>query len=374
MLPLTVPKSPAREESLETGPLRNREVARAQLALLPLRFTRRLDAPRPLAFWHLASLDAPTVAVVWSLSFAWIAGRHLPPWFPVLLALIVWTIYVGDRLLDARSGLRDPGRSRLRARHHFHWRHRRIFVPMGALAACCAAGLVLILMPAVERLQYLILAAVFLAYLGRIHLRHRPQPFVWRVLTKELLVGVLFTLGCAVPTLRLLPGLPGVDRGAVLSTIVFFALLAWLNCSAINAWEARIAWESRIAPESSLFARVKITAWEGSEEKQFEWDGKEPAAQPAIRSLRWILPLKPKLGSPFGPACLLASAGLLGAVSLPAADLRPAILLLAGSLSAILLAGLDCLRIRLTPIALRAMADLVLLAPALFIAVMQVAR
>jgi hypothetical protein len=84
--------------------------------------------------------------------------------------------------------------------------------------------------------------------------------------------------------------------------------------------------------------------------------------------------LKPTLGLPFWPACLLACTGLLGAVSLPAADLRPAILLLAGSLSAILLAGLDCLRTRLTPVALRALADLVLLTPALLIAFMQVAR
>jgi hypothetical protein len=314
-------------------------------------------------------LDAPTVAVVWSLSFAWIAGRHLPLWFSALLALIVWTIYVGDRLLDARSGLRDPGRSRLRARHHFHWRHRRSLVPMAALSACCAAGLILIFMPAREQLRYLMLAAGLLAYFGRIHLRHRPQPFVGHFLTKELLVGVLFTLGCAVPALRLLPG---VERPAVLGTIAFFALLAWLNCSAINAWES--ASEPRTPQQSSHFARLTISAWEGSEETQFQWGEKELAAQSPIRSSRWSPPPQSKLDSPFRAACLLAAAGLLGAVSLPAADLHSAILLLAGSLSAVLLAGLDCLRMRLTLLALRAMADLVLLTPALFIAVLLAVR
>ena len=66
------------------------------------------DAPIPLRFWHLASLDAPTVALVWSLGFAWAAGVGLPVWAPLLLALVAWAVYVGDRLLDARAGFRRP--------------------------------------------------------------------------------------------------------------------------------------------------------------------------------------------------------------------------------------------------------------------------
>lgn len=63
---------------------------------------RVLDAPLLLRYWHLSSLDAPTVAVVWSLGFAWAAGVRLPVWIPILLALVAWAVYIGDRLLDAR--------------------------------------------------------------------------------------------------------------------------------------------------------------------------------------------------------------------------------------------------------------------------------
>lgn len=82
---------------------------------------RALDAPSPLRLWHLSSLDAPTVAAVWSLGFAKTAGVRLPAWAPVLLVFVTWFVYVSDRLLDARSALRARDIHRLRQRHYFHW-------------------------------------------------------------------------------------------------------------------------------------------------------------------------------------------------------------------------------------------------------------
>ncbi len=335
-MPLSIPKSPAREESLAVRPLRNREQTRSQHSSLPLRFIRSSDAPQPLTFWHLASLDAPTVAVVWSWSFAWVAKNRLPLWFPVLLALTVWTIYVGDRLLDARSGLHDQDHNRLCARHYFHWRHRGILLPAVIAAACLVAFLIFAFMPAAEQAQYSILALVFLAYLARIHWGDRFHPFLWRTLSKELLVGFLFTIGCALPTLRLLPDLPSTSTELILCSVTYFAFLAWLNCSAINTWESR-AWEP--------------------------WNQDRAVQNQAVDDQAW----------PFSMACFLAVAGLLLAAFLPAAQIRAAILLLAGSLSAILLAWLDCLRNRLNPVALRAAADFVLLTPAVFIAITWIA-
>jgi hypothetical protein len=51
---------------------------------------RALEAPNLLRLWHLSSLDAPTVAAVWSLGFAKAAGVRLPEWGPVLLILVTW--------------------------------------------------------------------------------------------------------------------------------------------------------------------------------------------------------------------------------------------------------------------------------------------
>lgn len=91
---------------------------------------RILDAPAPVRLWHLLSLDAPTVAAAWSLGFAKAAGVRLPAWVPLLLALVTWVVYIGDRLLDARTALRTEQVHQLRQRHLFHWQHRRGIFPL----------------------------------------------------------------------------------------------------------------------------------------------------------------------------------------------------------------------------------------------------
>jgi hypothetical protein len=321
MLPLSVPNSPARDETI--GPVSTGE----RPASRPSRFTGRIDAPRLIGFWHLASFDAPTVAVVWSLGFGWMAGLHLPLWIPLLLALTVWPVYVGDRLLDARAGLRDARSNDLQERHYFHWRHRRILLPMAVAAAGSAACLILFFMPAAARERDSVLAAVSLAYFTCVHAGRKMHPFLSGLLTKELLVGALFTAGCALPTLRRMPDLPAAALGAVLTTMFFFALLAWLNCSAIDSWESH-------APRE----------------------------------------LRPGMRAPFPAGYLLAGAGGVLAIVWFATFPRAATLLLAGTASAVLLAWLDHHRRRLNPVALRAAADLALLTPAVFIPLLRIAR
>lgn len=265
----------------------------------------RLDAPAPLRLWHLASLDAPTVAVVWSLGFAWAAGIHLPLWVPLLLALGTWSVYIGDRTLDARSALRSGDTDSLRDRHFFHWRHRRFLLPIAALAAAAAACIIFTLMPAVLRERNSVLGVAALAYFSGVHSPRRPR-WIAPLLTKEFLVGTIFTAGCVVPALT------RCDAAALwptLATAAFFAAVAWLNCHAIERWESR-------SPQRIQLAGV-----------------------------------------------LIAFAGLLLATLLIASHLRNALLVVAASLASLLLSLLDRRRVRLTPLALRACADLVLLTP-----------
>jgi hypothetical protein len=292
--------------------------------------TRVFLAPAPLRFWHLASLDAPSVALVWSLSFAWAAHVRLPLWVPALLMLAVWAVYVADRLLDARNGLRSGNLQALRERHLFHWRHRRAFLPLAVLAALAAAVLVFSLMPTGARERNSVLAAASLVYFTRVHAGRafRPPlpsvlrtPFprgLWPPFPKELLVGLLFTVGCVIPawSRSSLPG-PASPLPALLVPAAFFSLLAWLNCHAIDRWEADA---NNTAPQ-----RIACTA------------------------------------------CIVSVSGLLAAALLLHAQPRSAALLAAGAISALLLALLDVLRARLAPVALRATADLVLLIPLLLV-------
>ena len=273
------------------------------------RHGRQFQAPLPIRLWHLASLDAPTVATVWTLAFAWSANVHLPWWVLVLLPFGVWAVYVADRLLDARAGMRSSAPAQLRERHVFHWRYRILLVPMAVASAAAAAWIIFRLMPRATLVHDSFLAAASLLYFTRVHSGGKFLP----VFSKEMLVGIIFTLGCALPALSRTHFLQ-----PVLIATVLFALLAWLNCHAIDRWESR-------------------------------------DANSSSRSI--ALPL-----------LFLAAACFMCSVFLAASYTRSASLLACAGAAALLLAALDRLRRRITPITLRAAADLALLTPAMLLA------
>ena len=286
-------------------------------------------AGRLLRLWHLASFDAPSVALVWAFSFAWAAGTRLPMQAAAVMVLGVWTVYVGDRLLDARAALRSHAQHRLRERHFFHWRHRKVLAPLAAIAGAATAVLVLACIPVVARERDSVLAAASLAYFARVHHSQlsgarRTRPFFPPLVTKELLVGVLFAIGCALPSFGRALAEPLAARLALLTVLLVFATLAWLNCHAIERWES-----------DSPHRRG-----------------------PTLKSC----------------GLCLATIGLAAAMLLSPAYPRPALLLAAAALSAVLLVLLDRIRASLSPVTLRAAADLVLLVPALLIPITWVAR
>src|SRR5438045_1342064 len=132
---------------------------------------RRWDAPAPLRLWHVASLDAPTVALFWSFAFGWAVHCRIPWWGPISLALITWAVYIGDRLLDARAGMQSPPRHILRDRHEFHWRYRRMFALLGVGAAAAAIRIIATRFPVAARVPDSAVAAATLAYFSGVHSR-----------------------------------------------------------------------------------------------------------------------------------------------------------------------------------------------------------
>ena len=270
-------------------------------------------ARRALQLWHLASLDAPAVAVVWALAFAWALGVHLAPWVPLLLACGTFTVYVGDRLLDAHRAIRSQDLSALRERHYFHWRHRRSLISIASATAAIAVALIVDRMPAAVRDRNSVLAAAALAYFSGVHSTARLPVWLRKLVSrkpvsKELLVGLLFTAGCVAPA---------VARVHLIAwpfcvCFVLFAMLAWINCSAIESWES-----SRIP--STVLPRTIV----------------------------------------------LGIAGFAASGFLASANWRLSALACSAALSALLLSLLDRKRTAISPLTLRALADLVLLTPIL---------
>jgi hypothetical protein len=188
-----------------------------------------------LEAWHLLSLDAPTVAALWSWFFARAMRIDLPWHAPLLLALGTWLVYAADRVFD---GLRAKPIAPLRQRHLFHARHRKTFA---AAAIAVGAGLIWLIvarMTPAARYEDTVLFLIALAYLSIVH-KPGTKPSAW--LPKELAVGLVFAAATAVPAWSRLQS----GRATLLPAIAIFAALCWLNCVAIERWE-------NLAPNGNL--------------------------------------------------------------------------------------------------------------------------
>lgn len=312
--------------------------------------TTQLVAPartaRPVALWHLLSLDAPTVAALWTWFVARAAHVRLPLASPAAMALAVWVLYATDRLLDARlldarplgpcpedptgsTGSRTTGlRDRLEARHLFHHRHRRAFLAGIAIAAVGVAALLPRLAPAAVRL-YLLQGALLVVWFLILHGTRSAHR-----LPKEIAVGLFFSAAIFIPTIARRPGL----HLPLLPSAALFAALCSLNC---------------------LF----ICAWEHADGKLVASTGQLPYTRPTHATTHFALAHLSALAT--SVAIAGAALAIFDPMSFAHSDER--LVPIACTLSAFALLALDRNRTRLSPINLRAAADLALLTPLLLL-------
>lgn len=197
--------------------------------------TTQISAPArttsPLALWHLLSLDAPTVAALWTWFVARATHTRVPPALVAAMFLAVWILYAADRLLDTRH-LHSRAWIRrgheLEARHLFHFRHRRAFLSVIPLAAMALAALLPDLLTVTIHL-YLIEGGVLIGWFLLVHGTRSQLP-------KELVVGLYFAAATFTPTLARRAQPPP----ALLIDAALFATVCTLNCLFIEAWEDEV--------------------------------------------------------------------------------------------------------------------------------------
>ncbi len=188
----------------------------------------------PLEWWHLLSLDAPSVAVLWAWSFARALHLNLPIDSLLLLFSGTWLLYVADRILD---GLHQSPAC-LRERHFFYMRHRAAIilaaVPVGSLVTWLVFAQML---PSARRYDTL-LFTIACTYFCMVHL---PGRTIERWFPKELIVALIFASATAIPAFtRITTGsAPGITQSQIVLLVpaALFAALCWLNCIAIEKWE-----------------------------------------------------------------------------------------------------------------------------------------
>jgi hypothetical protein len=187
----------------------------------------------PLALWHLLSLDAPTVAALWTLFIARCCNLSLPSAEPAAMFVAVWIIYAADRLLDAR--ILDNRSSAIlpdiEERHRFHHRHRNRFFVFVLLASVTLVILLHSIDPQALYL-YALLATLLGGWLLLIHARPLPSGTTRR-LPKELAVGIFFPAAIFIPTVARLPQ----SQPALLPAAALLASVCTLNCLFLYAWE-----------------------------------------------------------------------------------------------------------------------------------------
>jgi hypothetical protein len=193
-----------------------------------------VPAPAPrysaLALWHLLSLDAPTVAALWTYFIARCCHVSLPWTAAAAMFLAVWMLYATDRLLDARHG----NTSELEERHRFHHLHKRGFLSGIVCASIALACLLPRVEPTALRL-YALLASLLFAYFFLIHIYPSNASTAQNLsrLPKELAVGMFFPAAIFIPTVARAPQL----RLPLLPVAVLFAAVCTLNCLYLYAWE-----------------------------------------------------------------------------------------------------------------------------------------
>ncbi len=281
--------------------------------------------PRIFERWHLLSLDAPTIAALWSWFFARAMRIELPWHAPLLLAIGTWLVYAADRILD---GVRREPTTPLRDRHLFHAHHRKAFLTAAVVAAGVLIWLIFARMNANARHEDTVLFAAALLYLVIVH---KPRLGGIRWLPKELAVGAVFAAATAVPAWSRLDS----GRAELFPAVAIFAALCWLNCVAIERWE-------NLPPDGNL------------------------RSLGTHRTTHWVAEHFTLAASAL--ALLSASPAVAIAFGSTSPDLTKTVpLYVAAAAAALLLALMDRRRENFSTLHLRIAADLALLTPLLFL-------
>ena len=185
---------------------------------------------RPLLLLSALSLDAPAVATIWLLLFANCFHLAVPVGSLVGLFCTVWLIYLVDRFADSLSLRPEVPRS---ARQTFCLRNRKLWLVLISIIGLLDAAIVCFMLDRVVVLRGIFLGSIVAAYLAI----NWSWSKIWTVVPiKEAIVGILFAAG----TLVALGPYPVSLPVAALVGGSFFAALCFANCISIASWEREL--------------------------------------------------------------------------------------------------------------------------------------
>ncbi|MDF3059111.1 MAG: hypothetical protein K0R17_3326 [Rariglobus sp.] len=189
-----------------------------------------LNRPQGWQWPAILSLDAPLVAVLWQALFARKLGVHLDWHDPVLLGLAVWIVYAADRWIEGWRLDLDTVQTQ---RHQFYLRHRWPVFWTGIAAIIATTVIAIARLDEREFKAGFVLLIPTLLYLFSHQLVHRHHPLR---LPKEIVIAVIFALGCALAPAVIVPE----KIPSLLIPVTLFGLLCFANCALIASWEKEV--------------------------------------------------------------------------------------------------------------------------------------
>lgn len=205
------------------------------------------SATRRKPWWQwpaTLSLDAPLVAVLWQALFARKLGVRLDWHDPVLIGLAVWIVYAADRWIE---GWRLDVNTVQTHRHQFYIRHRWPVFWTGLAAIIAVTIIAIARLDGREFKAGFVLLIPTLLYLFSHQLVHRHHPLR---LPKEIVIAVIFALGCALAPAVVAPG----KIPSLLVPATLFGLLCFANCALIASWEKDV---DTVHGQTSLALQLK---------------------------------------------------------------------------------------------------------------------
>ena len=205
------------------------------------------------AWLHLLSLDAPLVGVVWQLLFAKALRVRLAPVVNLVTALVIWLIYVADRILDSYQTEEGAGEA---LRHRFYRAHRVAFLPAFFTVVLVTGWMAFADLGFKTWRDGLLLATIVGGYFAVVHvLGRRAQKWF----PKEIAVAILFGIGTFMPVGLRVPQY----HLRFLVPFVLFLLVLWMNTLIIeySEWVTLRRRDTDRPHESTILAGRHLAAF-----------------------------------------------------------------------------------------------------------------
>lgn len=205
-----------------------------------------MRASSPFTWLNLLCLDAPLVAVSWYGLFALTFGVEVSPAGAAALFMTAWLIYLADRLGDSLSILAHAQKS---LRQEFCASHSQAWIVALALVALADAVVIAI---ALEWATIIAGAAVGVLAISYLVVNQLSANIRRIAPLKEISIGSLFAAGTLIP---LIAKRSTLDT-ALMVAAVLFASVCSLNCISIAAWEAELDSAQKRGSIATRFPRI----------------------------------------------------------------------------------------------------------------------